>query len=57
MFAVYAGCDPMATGDIKKPDQILPFYVDDKLAKWQGIPGMFIASLYAGALRLVNKIE
>ena len=54
IFAVYAGCDPMATGDISSPDQILPYYIIDKLSRWEGIPGLFMASLYAGALRSVT---
>lgn len=50
VFAVYADCDPMATGDIAKPDQLLPFYVDDKLSYLHGISGLFVAALFAAAL-------
>ncbi|KAK7084756.1 Sodium-coupled monocarboxylate transporter 1 [Halocaridina rubra] len=50
IYAVYADCDPMATGEITKPDQIVPYYVDDKLSFIYGIPGLFMASLYAGGL-------
>ncbi|KAK4295680.1 hypothetical protein Pmani_031780 [Petrolisthes manimaculis] len=50
VFAVYADCDPMATGDIDKPDEILPYYVTDKLSGFYGLPGLFIAALYAGSL-------
>lgn len=50
VYAVYAGCDPMATGDIDKPDQIVPYYVMDRLSRWPGVPGIFVASLYAGGL-------
>ncbi|XP_068217119.1 sodium-coupled monocarboxylate transporter 1-like [Palaemon carinicauda] len=50
VFAVYADCDPMATGDIVKPDQLLPYYVDDKLSYLPGISGLFVAALFAAAL-------
>ncbi|RXG58457.1 Sodium-coupled monocarboxylate transporter 2, partial [Armadillidium vulgare] len=30
-YSTYAGCDPMALGLIKKKDQILPYFVIDKL--------------------------
>ncbi|XP_076065335.1 sodium-coupled monocarboxylate transporter 1-like [Oratosquilla oratoria] len=50
VFAHYAGCDPMATGDIQKPDQIVPYYVTDRLSSVYGVPGLFLASIYAGGL-------
>ncbi|XP_042240126.1 sodium-coupled monocarboxylate transporter 1-like [Homarus americanus] len=50
VFSVYADCDPMATGDISTPDQIIPYYTIDKLSVYYGLPGIFIASLYAGSL-------
>lgn len=50
VYAVYASCDPMATGEISKPDEIVPHYVIDRLSYLHGIPGLFIASLYAGGL-------
>lgn len=50
VFAIYADCDPMATGEIEKPDQIVPFYVIDRLSRLPGLPGLFVAALYAGGL-------
>ncbi|XP_037792929.1 sodium-coupled monocarboxylate transporter 2-like [Penaeus monodon] len=32
VYAVYASCDPMATGEISKPDEIVPHYVIDRLS-------------------------
>lgn len=51
VFAIYADCDPMATEDIEKPDQIVPYYVIDRLSRFPGLPGLFLAALYAGGLR------
>ncbi|KAK8375833.1 hypothetical protein O3P69_008523 [Scylla paramamosain] len=53
IFAVYATCDPLATGAIQKADQIVPFYVMDRLSSLYGVAGLFMASLYAGGLSSV----
>ncbi|RXG73879.1 Sodium-coupled monocarboxylate transporter 1 [Armadillidium vulgare] len=49
-YSTYAGCDPMALGLIKKKDQILPYFVIDKLRVIPGLPGLFIATIIGGAL-------
>ncbi|KAB7494029.1 Sodium-coupled monocarboxylate transporter 2 [Armadillidium nasatum] len=54
-YSTYAGCDPMALGLIKKKDQILPFFVIDKLSFIPGLPGLFIAAVIGGALRLILR--
>ncbi|CAG0926209.1 unnamed protein product, partial [Notodromas monacha] len=51
LFANYATCDPILTGDIEKIDEILPFFLDDKMGHINGIAGLFFASLFAGGLR------
>ena len=35
--------------------QMLPFYIMDRLGTFHGVPGLFLASLFAGALRYVSK--
>ncbi|MPC19131.1 Sodium-coupled monocarboxylate transporter 1 [Portunus trituberculatus] len=47
VYAVYADCDPLATGEISKADQLVPYYVSDRLSGYYGLSGLFIASLYA----------
>ena len=51
-YAVYANCDPMALGFIDTQDKILPYMVMDKVRIW-GIPGLFVAAMFSGALRYV----
>ena len=51
IFAVYVDCDPLKAGYIKKKDQIIPYYVMDKLGHLKGLPGIFLATLFSGALR------
>ncbi|CAG0920869.1 unnamed protein product [Notodromas monacha] len=55
LFANYATCDPILTGDIEKIDEILPFFLDDKMGHINGIAGLFFASLFAGGLSSVSS--
>lgn len=50
IYSSYADCDPLSEGYIKKPDEILPFYVEDKFAFIPGFLGIFMATLFNGAL-------
>lgn len=49
-YGIYRDCDPLISGRIEKPDQILPFLVMDKLAYLKGLPGLFVAAVYGGML-------
>lgn len=51
IFASYADCDPLKLGYISKIDEIVPFYVEDKFVFLPGLLGLFMASLFNGALR------
>lgn len=52
VYAVYANCDPLSSGYIQKFDEILPFFVEDRFSYLPGILGLFLASLFNGALSL-----
>lgn len=52
VYAVYVSCDPLAAGYITKPDEILPFFVEDRLSFIPGFLGIFMATLFNGALSL-----
>ncbi|KAK8387781.1 hypothetical protein O3P69_018334 [Scylla paramamosain] len=49
-YGIYHDCDPLISGRIEKPDQILPYLVMDKLAYIKGLPGLFVAAVYGGML-------
>lgn len=51
IFADYLHCDPLSLGFISKIDEILPFYIEDKFTHIPGLLGVFMASLFNGALR------
>ncbi|CAG0923888.1 unnamed protein product [Notodromas monacha] len=55
LFANYVHCDPLKSGIIKSKDQIIPFFVVDQLGDLSGLPGIFMACLFSGALRLWGR--
>ncbi|CAH0555789.1 unnamed protein product [Brassicogethes aeneus] len=52
VYATYYSCDPKTSGYIEKYDEILPFFVEDRFSYFPGILGLFMASLFNGALSL-----
>ena len=54
-YAKYALCDPIKSGKIQKPDQILPYFVIDTFGDWNGFSGLFIASVFSGCLSSVSS--
>ncbi|XP_028037030.1 sodium-coupled monocarboxylate transporter 1 [Bombyx mandarina] len=58
LYAVYKYCDPLATSKISAPDEILPFYVQDQFGFLPGMLGLFLGSLFNGALSfLVSNVN
>ncbi|XP_063598193.1 sodium-coupled monocarboxylate transporter 1-like [Penaeus indicus] len=55
-YALYKDCDPLTSGKIEKPDQIIPFMVIDKLSHLTGVAGLFVAAVYGGVLRTCENI-
>jgi len=55
IFAYYeqVGCDPLAAGIIDNPNQLIAYFVMDRLAI-PGIPGLFLACLFSGSLSSVS---
>ncbi|XP_012943004.1 sodium-coupled monocarboxylate transporter 1 [Aplysia californica] len=56
MFAYYAGqnCNPLRQRLVDNPNQLIPFFVMDTLA-FPGVPGLFISSIFSGALSSVSS--
>lgn len=50
VYASYATCDPRKLGLTDKRDEILPFFVRDKLFYIPGFVGLFLATLFNGSL-------
>lgn len=53
VFAVYANCDPLLLGTIKKVDQIVPYFFVTELSTVPGMTGLFTSCILAAVLRSV----
>jgi len=50
LFAEYRGCDPVQTGAIAAADELLPLYVMEAMGHLKGLPGFFVAGIFAASL-------
>lgn len=50
IYATYFNCDPLLAGNIQKTDEILPYFIMQKLAYVPGFMGLFMATLFNGSL-------
>ncbi|XP_069191853.1 sodium-coupled monocarboxylate transporter 2 [Procambarus clarkii] len=55
VYAKYYDCDPVRAGVVTKADQLFPLFVMDTLGQWKGLPGMFVAGIFAGALSTISS--
>ncbi|KAK7105594.1 sodium-coupled monocarboxylate transporter 1-like isoform X1 [Littorina saxatilis] len=56
LYARYADCDPLTNKEIENPNQLLPYFVVDVLGHLKGMSGLFVASLFSGALSSVSSM-
>ncbi|KAL7632128.1 UNVERIFIED_CONTAM: hypothetical protein RMT77_017552 [Armadillidium vulgare] len=54
-YSTYVGCDLMALGIIKKKEQIIPYFVMDKL-NYIGLPGIFVGTIIGGSLSSLSSL-
>ncbi|XP_059488854.1 sodium-coupled monocarboxylate transporter 1-like [Neocloeon triangulifer] len=50
IYASYQSCDPLSSGRVKRPDQLLPMYVLDVAGHIPGFTGLFVAGVFSAAL-------
>ncbi|GAB0091925.1 hypothetical protein DMENIID0001_068400 [Sergentomyia squamirostris] len=55
MYTTYETCDPFTSGAIKKMDQILPYFIQDKAYYLTGFNGIFIAGLFSASLSTTSS--
>lgn len=55
MYARYETCDPFLAGITRKIDQVLPHFVTDVGSNVPGLPGLFIAGIFAAALSTMSS--
>ncbi|XP_078484211.1 sodium-coupled monocarboxylate transporter 2-like [Ciona intestinalis] len=54
-YAYYEHCDPLSSGKISKPDQLLPYMVLEIFSAFPGFAGLFVAAAYSGTLSTVSS--
>ncbi|CAG7836014.1 unnamed protein product [Allacma fusca] len=55
VYAKYHGCDPLLTKRIEASDQLFPLFVMEILGDVPGLPGLFVAGIFSGALSTVSS--
>ncbi|KAK3586083.1 hypothetical protein CHS0354_033206 [Potamilus streckersoni] len=55
MYAFYRHCDPVKFGLVSQADQLLPLFVMDVMGNVPGVPGLFVAALFSGALSTISS--
>ncbi|KAK8777292.1 hypothetical protein V5799_029365 [Amblyomma americanum] len=55
VYVKYASCDPVAAHQISTEDQLLPYFVMDVLGKMTGVPGLFVAGIFAASLSSISS--
>lgn len=53
LFVEYRDCDPVESHVISATDQMLPLYVMNVLGHFKGLPGFFVAGIFAASLGTV----
>ncbi|KAG7212483.1 hypothetical protein KM043_012796 [Ampulex compressa] len=53
LYSAYKDCDPLTAGYIGGQDQLLPLYVMNFLGGLRGMPGFFVAGIFAASLGTV----
>ncbi|XP_013789203.1 sodium-coupled monocarboxylate transporter 2-like isoform X2 [Limulus polyphemus] len=55
VYTKYHDCDPITLKLVNAPDQLFPLYVMDVLGFLPGLPGLFVAGVFSGALSTVSS--
>jgi sodium-coupled monocarboxylate transporter 8/12 len=59
LYANYSQCDPLSAPhitNVKNPNQLVIFFVTDKMGSLRGFTGLFVASILSGSLSSVSSI-
>ncbi|KAF5280594.1 hypothetical protein FQR65_LT00347 [Abscondita terminalis] len=56
IYAKYYDCDPKSIGEIKKPDQIVPYFITEVTQGLRGLNGLFVAAFFGAAFSSYSTI-
>ncbi|XP_075537383.1 sodium-coupled monocarboxylate transporter 2-like isoform X3 [Dermacentor variabilis] len=51
----YRDCDPLLSGAIKNIEQIIPYYINQRLSAFPGMTGLFLAGVVSATLSTVSS--
>ncbi|KAH7963323.1 hypothetical protein HPB52_020578 [Rhipicephalus sanguineus] len=51
----YRDCDPLLSGAIKNIEQIIPYYINQRLSAFPGMTGIFLAGVVSATLSTVSS--
>ncbi|XP_011685074.1 PREDICTED: sodium-coupled monocarboxylate transporter 1-like isoform X1 [Wasmannia auropunctata] len=54
IYAAFYDCDPVTTKQIRKPDQLLPYFVMELSEAIPGLPGLFVSGVFSAALSTMS---
>ncbi|XP_034944496.1 sodium-coupled monocarboxylate transporter 1-like [Chelonus insularis] len=54
IYATFYKCDPLSTRQIRKSDQLLPFFVMEMTQSIPGLPGLFVSGVFSAALSTMS---
>ncbi|XP_024946270.1 sodium-coupled monocarboxylate transporter 1 [Cephus cinctus] len=54
IYAAFSECDPVTAKQIRKPDQLLPYFVMEIAENVPGLPGLFVSGVFSAALSTMS---
>ncbi|KAK5650870.1 hypothetical protein RI129_001899 [Pyrocoelia pectoralis] len=56
IYGKYFDCDPISTGEVKKSDQILAYFMTDVTSHIPGFNGIFVAAMFGSSLSIATTL-
>ncbi|GAB0097891.1 hypothetical protein DMENIID0001_135730 [Sergentomyia squamirostris] len=56
IYTYYKNCDPVSSGLVRKPDQVMALFVMEMVQHLPGLPGIFVAGIVAGCLSTMSSL-
>lgn len=56
IYAWFAGCDPLLSGQIKKHEQLVPHFLNDLSTLFPGISGIFIIAIFSATVGCIGGL-
>lgn len=54
LYAYYSKCDPVAAGKLFSYDVILPYFAKERMTRFPGLTGVFVAGIFSASLSTVS---